>query len=196
MVLEPSRNWQPGVTWWYWRWYAHSTLLHECSWWDSAAGNYVDMVWCKMYGFHPITFNLDLLTLVSSSRDLWVCCWWGYSKTGAAGSLALVHLVDLTYTLRQTLEKNSWSIVDQVTLLLMPVCLGSGASSTPTDDKGGGGNSVDSKNLSPNGGGSKSPSMIPIVMPVPQAQPVARQFRFQFLNHKSPSINHMYQPIS
>ena len=30
----------------------------------------VDMVSCKMYGFHPITFNLDLLTLVSSS-EIW-----------------------------------------------------------------------------------------------------------------------------
>ena len=43
------------------------------------------------------------------------------SKTGgAAGSLVLVHLVDLTYTLRQTLERTLVLMVDQVTLLLMP----------------------------------------------------------------------------
>ena len=54
------------------------------------------------------------------------------------------------------------------------IALGQGASSTPTDDKGGGGVTPvnKGKNLSPNGGGSKSPSMIPIVMPVPQAQPM------------------------
>ena len=52
------------------------------------------------------------------------------SKTGgAAGSLVLVHLVDLTYTLRQTLERTLVLMVDQVTLLLMPSfdCLGSGS---------------------------------------------------------------------
>ena len=53
------------------------------------------------------------------------------------------------------------------------IALGSGASSTPTDDKGGGVTPVDkSKNLTPTGGGGKTPSMIPIVMPVPQAQPM------------------------
>ena len=54
------------------------------------------------------------------------------------------------------------------------IALGSGASSTPTDEKGGGGvTPVDkSKNLTPTGGGGKTPSMIPIVMPVPQAQPM------------------------
>lgn len=54
------------------------------------------------------------------------------------------------------------------------IALGSGSSSTPTDDKGGGGvTPVDkSKNLTPTGGGGKTPSMIPIVMPVPQAQPM------------------------
>ena len=74
--------------------------------------------------------------------------------------------------------------------------MGQGASSTPTDDKGGGGvTPVDKgKNLSPNGGGSKSPSMIPIVMPVPQAQPVAMPIQVpvpepQKSKHKSYGIN-------
>lgn len=76
------------------------------------------------------------------------------------------------------------------------IALGQGASSTPTDDKGGGGvTPVDKgKNLSPNGGGSKSPSMIPIVMPVPQAQPVAMPIQVpvpepQKSKHKSYGIN-------
>ena len=76
------------------------------------------------------------------------------------------------------------------------IALGQGASSTPTDDKGGGGvTPVDKgKNLSPNGGGSKSPSLIPIVMPVPQAQPVAMPIQVpvpepQKSKHKSYGIN-------
>ena len=76
------------------------------------------------------------------------------------------------------------------------IALGQGASSTPTDDKGGGGvTPVDKgKNLSPNGGGSKSPALIPIVMPVPQAQPVAMPIQVpvpepQKSKHKSYGIN-------
>ena len=76
------------------------------------------------------------------------------------------------------------------------IALGQGASSTPTDDKGGGGVTPvnKGKNLSPNGGGSKSPAMIPIVMPVPQAQPVAMQVQVpvpepQKSKHKSYGIN-------
>ena len=76
------------------------------------------------------------------------------------------------------------------------IALGQGASSTPTDDKGGGGvTPVDKgKNLTPTGGGGKTPSMIPIVMPVPQAQPVAMQVQVpvpepQKSKHKSYGIN-------
>ena len=75
------------------------------------------------------------------------------------------------------------------------IALGSGSSSTPTDDKGGGVTPVEKgKNLSPNGGGGKSPAMIPIVMPVPQAQPVAMQVQVpvpepQKSKHKSYGIN-------
>jgi murein DD-endopeptidase MepM/ murein hydrolase activator NlpD len=76
------------------------------------------------------------------------------------------------------------------------IALGQGSSpKAEAKGQGGGVTPVDKgKNLSPNGGGSKSPAMIPIVMPVPQAQPVAMQVQVpvpepQKSKHKSYGIN-------
>ena len=75
------------------------------------------------------------------------------------------------------------------------IALGSGSSSTPTDEKGGGVTPVNkSKDLTPTAGAGKSPAMIPIPMPVPQAQPMPVQVQVpvpepQKSKHKSYGIN-------
>ena len=75
------------------------------------------------------------------------------------------------------------------------IALGSGPSSTPTDEKGGGVAPVNkSKDLTPTAGAGKSPAMIPIPMPVPQAQPMPVQVQVpvpepQKSKHKSYGIN-------